>query len=110
MHIKSKIKKGIYIKIKNKKVTIMAKMWAGRTSGEINKQADDFNSSISFDKKMFVQDINGSIAHAYMLGAQKIISDSDQESIVNGLTEILSDIQSGNTVSVQFCRTPAYSP
>ena len=73
----------------------MAKMWAGRTSGETNKIADDFNSSISFDQKMFVQDINGSMAHAFMLGAQNIISSSDSEKIINGLTDILEDIKSG---------------
>ena len=47
----------------------MAKMWAGLTSGETSKIADDFNSSISFDCRMFEQDIKGSMAHAAMLSA-----------------------------------------
>ena len=46
----------------------MAKMWAGRTSGETDRIADDFNSSISFDCRMYRQDITGSMAHAAMLG------------------------------------------
>ena len=52
----------------------MAKMWAGRTSGEINSLADSFNSSISFDSRLYRQDIKGSIAHASMLSKQGIIS------------------------------------
>ena len=70
----------------------MAKMWAGRTDGLLNKQADDFNSSISFDKKMFKQDILGSIAHATMLGETKIIEKADADKIISGLTQILDDI------------------
>ena len=48
----------------------MAKMWAGRFSKEEDEAVNDFNSSIAFDKRMAVQDIKGSIAHATMLGAQ----------------------------------------
>ena len=48
----------------------MAKLWAGRTSGETSAAADDFNSSIRFDSRMYRQDITGSMAHAAMLGAQ----------------------------------------
>ena len=51
----------------------MAKIWAGRTNGEINEIADDFNSSIKFDKRLFEQDIKGSVAHANMLAAKGII-------------------------------------
>ena len=54
----------------------MAKLWAGRTDGETDKLADDFNSSIRFDHVMYRQDITGSMAHAAMLGAQGIISGS----------------------------------
>ena len=50
----------------------MAKMWAGRTDGVTSKLADDFNSSIHFDSRMYRQDITGSMAHAAMLGAQNI--------------------------------------
>ena len=51
----------------------MAKMWAGRTSGEVSTIADDFNSSIRFDYKMYRQDITGSMAHAAMLGDEDIL-------------------------------------
>ena len=73
----------------------MAKMWAGRTDGILNKDADDFNSSISFDKKMYKQDILGSIAHSQMLAQKNIISFDDAEKIANGLAGILDDIQNG---------------
>ncbi len=73
----------------------MAKMWAGRSDGVTDKMADDFNSSISFDKKMFRQDILGSIAHATMLSAKNIISEDDAEVLIDGLEKILSDIENG---------------
>ena len=77
----------------------MAKMWAGRTDGVTDKVADDFNSSIHFDCKMFRQDIKGSMAHAAMLGAQKIITQDEAETLINGLDGILNDLESG---SLQF--------
>ena len=67
-------------------------MWKGRTDGVLNQEADDFNSSIFFDKKMFKQDIIGSMAHAEMLAKQNIISDKDLEQILSGLEGILQDI------------------
>ncbi len=73
----------------------MAKMWEGRTSGVTSQLADDFNSSIGFDSKMYKQDITGSMAHAAMLAAQGIISESDAEKIIDCLGEILADIESG---------------
>lgn len=73
----------------------MAKMWAGRTDGVTSKIADDFNSSISFDSRMYKQDITGSIAHAEMLCRQGIISEEDKDAITNGLSSILSDLESG---------------
>ncbi len=73
----------------------MAKMWAGRTSGETSKIADDFNSSISFDKKMYKQDVCGSMAHASMLASKGIISNEDSKLIIDTLAEILEDIESG---------------
>ena len=73
----------------------MAKMWTGRTDGITNKIADDFNSSIKVDSKMYKQDILGSMAHATMLGAKNIISLSDADTLVKGLDEILKDIESG---------------
>lgn len=74
----------------------MAKLWGGRFQKSTDKKVDDFNSSIRFDKRMYAQDIRGSIAHAKMLGNQGIIDKSDSEKIVNGLLEILSDIENGN--------------
>lgn len=73
----------------------MAKMWEGRTSGETSKIADDFNSSIKFDSKMYRQDITGSMAHAAMLSAQNIISAEESEKIIDCLGEILAEIESG---------------
>lgn len=73
----------------------MAKMWAGVTSGETAKIADDFNSSISFDCKMYKQDIEGSMAHAAMLGSKGIISEADAETLIEGLQGILRDLESG---------------
>ena len=73
----------------------MAKMWAGRTDGVTSKLADDFNSSIHFDSRMFRQDIRGSMAHAAMLGAQGIITQPEADAIVDGLSQILEDLESG---------------
>ena len=73
----------------------MDKMWAGRFSKALDKEADDFNSSIHFDCKMFKQDITGSIAHAQMLAKQGIISTGEMETLVEGLGGILDDINSG---------------
>ena len=74
----------------------MDKMWAGRFSKALNKEADDFNSSIHFDSRMYKQDIKGSMVHALMLSKQGIISEDECEDIVNGLTGILEDIEQGN--------------
>lgn len=71
------------------------KMWAGRFSKEVDETVNAFNSSISFDGRMYRNDIQGSIAHATMLGQCGIISVSDSEKIIEGLKEILADIESG---------------
>ena len=73
----------------------MAKMWAGRTSGVTDSIADDFNSSIHFDCKMYKQDITGSMAHAAMLGAKNIISKKEADTLIDGLQGILDDLESG---------------
>ena len=73
----------------------MNKMWAGRTAGALDKTADDFNSSIAVDKRMYRQDIEGSMAHAAMLGAKGIISSADSSLIIDTLGAILDDIESG---------------
>ena len=74
----------------------MAKMWAGRFQKEENKDVNDFNSSISFDGRMFESDITGSLAHATMLGQKGIISKADSSLICKTLAEILADIKSGD--------------
>lgn len=71
------------------------KMWAGRFSKELDERVNDFNSSVSFDARMYKQDIRGSIAHAKMLGDTGIIDKGESEKIVEGLTGILNDIDSG---------------
>ena len=73
----------------------MAKMWAGRTAGVTDSVADDFNSSIRFDCKMYKQDITGSMAHAAMLGAQHIITEQEATTLIDGLQGILDDLDSG---------------
>ncbi len=73
-------------------------MWAGRFEKALNKAADDFNSSIRFDCRMYEQDIRGSIAHATMLVKQGILPAEDLQRITDGLGSILEDIQSGKLV------------
>ena len=74
----------------------MAQLWKGRFKKELAKETNDFNSSISFDCRMFEEDIKGSMAHAAMLGAQGIIDKSESEKIIAGLQDILDDIKSGS--------------
>ncbi len=73
----------------------MAKMWAGRTAGKVDSLADSFNSSIGFDKRLYRQDIIGSMAHAAMLSKQGIIAFDEADSIISALNQILGDIESG---------------
>ncbi len=73
----------------------MAKMWAGRTSGETDTLADELNSSIGVDCRMYRQDIRGSQAHAAMLGRQGIIPQTDAKELIAGLEQILQDLESG---------------
>ncbi len=73
----------------------MDKMWAGRFQKTLDKAADDFNSSIRFDSRMFRQDIRGSMAHASMLAECKILTDSEADGIIAGLEGILRDMESG---------------
>ena len=70
-------------------------MWAGRFAKSLDSKADDFNSSIRFDCKMYKQDIVGSMAHAEMLSKQGIISVADCEAILGGLSDILAELESG---------------
>lgn len=73
----------------------MSKAWEGRFNKKIDKKVDDFNSSISFDQRLYKEDIEGSIAHAKMLSKQNIISKDDMEKIIHSLNEILEDIENG---------------
>ena len=73
----------------------MAKMWAGRTDGVTEKIADDFNSSIRFDSRMYREDIKGSMVHAAMLAQQNILTQPDADTLIAGLEEILQDLDSG---------------
>ncbi len=70
-------------------------MWAGRFQKALDQKADDFNSSLRVDKRMYAQDIKGSMAHAMMLEKQGILPASDVELILDGLEGILADIESG---------------
>ena len=70
-------------------------LWAGRFSKEIDAGVNAFNSSIAFDARMYRHDIQGSIAHATMLGDCGIISKEDSKTIIEGLTAILADLDSG---------------
>ena len=81
----------------------MEKMWTGRTAGLTDAVADDFNSSIRFDCKMFEQDITGSMAHAAMLGAQHIITENEAQTLIDGLSEILDDLKSGKLAFDMQC-------
>lgn len=71
------------------------KLWAGRFQKETDTLVNDFNASITFDARLYEQDIKGSIAHATMLGEQGIISMEDTHAIIDGLKAILADIDNG---------------
>ncbi len=73
----------------------MEKMWAGRTDGALNRAADDFNSSIRIDGRMYKEDILGSIAHSTMLAECGILTDTEADMIISALTKISEDIETG---------------
>ena len=75
------------------------KLWGGRFEKKTDGLVDDFHSSITFDQRLYKQDITGSIAHATMLGAQGIIPKEDADKIVAGLKDIMADVAAGK---VQF--------
>ena len=81
----------------------MEKMWAGRFEKALDKEADDFNSSIHFDCKMYKQDIMGSMAHAAMLGKQGIITDDEAKTLIDGLAAILDDLKKGALAFDESC-------
>jgi argininosuccinate lyase len=71
------------------------KLWGGRFTQPTDKFVEEFTASIEFDKRLYHQDIRGSIAHARMLGKQGIIPMADVDEIIHGLTEILRQIEAG---------------
>ena len=74
------------------------KLWGGRFRGKTDELVERFNASLPFDRRLYREDIEGSVAHARMLGKQGILSEKDAESIIRGLYGILSDIESGRLV------------
>ena len=81
----------------------MAKMWEGVSNAVTDKLADDFNSSISFDCKLYKQDITGSMAHASMLGVTGIITQEEADKLIQGLEGILTDVESGKLPFDENC-------
>lgn len=73
----------------------MAQLWGGRFTKETDRLVYNFNASLSFDKRLYKQDIKGSMAHASMLAKQGILTELEKEEILSGLQEILKDIESG---------------
>lgn len=76
----------------------MAQLWGGRFTKETDKLVYDFNASISFDRLLFDQDIEGSIAHVTMLGKQGIVSENEMKEIIEGLKGIHKDVSEGKLV------------
>ena len=74
----------------------MAQLWGGRFTKETEDSVFSFNESLSFDKRLFYKDIEGSIAHVVMLEKQKIITLEEKDAIVKGLTSIQEDVDKGN--------------
>ncbi len=73
----------------------MAQLWGGRFTKETDQLVYNFNASISFDKKFYKQDIQGSIAHVTMLAKQNILTMEEKDTIINGLNGILTDVENG---------------
>ena len=73
----------------------MAQLWGGRFTKQTDQLVFDFNASITFDKRLFHEDVTGSIVHATMLSKQGILTEEERKSIVEGLTGILEDVDDG---------------
>ena len=73
----------------------MAQLWGGRFTKQTDQLVFDFNASITFDKRLFHEDVTGSIVHATMLAKQGILTEEERKSIVEGLTGILKDVDDG---------------
>ncbi len=76
----------------------MAQLWGGRFTKQTDQLVFDFNASITFDKRLFHEDVTGSIVHATMLAKQGILTEEEKKSIVEGLTGILEDVDAGTLV------------
>lgn len=76
----------------------MAQLWGGRFTKETEQKVYDFNASIGFDKRLFYQDIEGSIAHVAMLAKQKILTEEEKRLIAEGLEGIRRDVDGGRLV------------
>ena len=74
----------------------MAQLWGGRFTKETEQQVYDFNASIRFDKRLFHQDIEGSMAHVEMLAKQGILTEAERDAIKKGLEEIRRDVDGGS--------------
>ncbi len=76
----------------------MADLWGGRFTKDTDRMVYEFNASINFDKKLYKQDIQGSMAHVKMLAKQNILTQEDKDVILNGLQGILEDVENGTLV------------
>lgn len=74
------------------------KLWGGRFETEESKLMEDFNSSLSFDKRLYKEDITGSIAHVKMLAKCSILTEEERDKIIEGLNSILADIEEGKLI------------
>ena len=74
----------------------MSKLWGGRFQKETDRLVEDFHSSISFDQRLYAQDIRGSMAHARMLGATGVITEEEADTLINGLEDLLTEIRAGD--------------
>jgi argininosuccinate lyase len=77
------------------KGVFMMKLWGGRFEKDTDSLVEDFHSSISFDQRLYKQDINGSIAHARMLGKIGVLTEREAAAIIHGLEDLRQDIQNG---------------
>lgn len=91
----------------------VAQLWGGRFTKETDKLVYNFNASISFDQKLYKQDMEGSIAHVKMLGKQGILTEKEMQDIVDCLKEILKEVEEGKLIITrgeirQECNCPAF--
>ena len=74
----------------------MAQLWGGRFTKETDQMVYDFNASIKFDRRLYRQDIEGSMAHVKMLARQGILTEKERDLILRGLLDILQDVEDGS--------------